>query len=210
MLMIRVGREVGSRRGRSSARPAPRASGVSPVGSERLEEGYELVLLRRRESAIVVNDERRLARVAQYRVVAVCGLAIVHQATARAHAPERRGAHEGGRRLTGVLNNAIARADVVHQEVAEGVYVLVAESGGDCERSAVNQSARRGGRDGADVADIPAHLIEEVRACDGVRGVGDSRVARRRFGRAHEGGEGVDVLVAVLAAVDARVADAGL
>src|SRR2546423_5242955 len=167
--MIRVGREVGSRRGPVWRQTGPQRVWKSPpVGSERLEEGYELVLLRRRESAVVVDDERRLTRVAQYRVVAVCGLAVVHQTTARAHAPERRGAHEGGRCLTGVLNNAIARADVVHQEVAERVDVLVAECGGDGERSAAHKCARPRGRGFADVAEGAAPPVEEGRAPDGV------------------------------------------
>src|SRR2546423_11188703 len=167
--MIRVGREVGSRRGPVWRQTGPqRVWKFPPVGSERLEEGYELVLLRRRESAVVVDDERRLARVAQYRVVAVCGLAVVHQATARAHAPERRGAHEGGRCLTGVLNNAIARADVVHQEVAERVDVLVAECGGGGGRPARYKSGpRRGGGCGGG-AEGGAHPVAEGSGRDGV------------------------------------------
>ena len=52
----------------------------------------------------------------------------MHQAIASPHTPERRGSHFVGGILRTVLHDSIARADVVEQEIAEGMDDLAPES----------------------------------------------------------------------------------
>ena len=52
---------------------------------------------------------------------------VVHEAVACAHPPERRGAHQVCSRLTAVLNNAVARSNVVQQKIAERMNDFVAQ-----------------------------------------------------------------------------------
>src|ERR1041385_6262112 len=63
----------------------------------------------------------------------------VHQPVASANAPQRRSAHHVGRTLPGILNNAIASADVVQGKVTERVNDLVAERRRDRERSTIDE-----------------------------------------------------------------------
>ena len=50
----------------------------------------------------------------------------MHQSVARAHAPQRRGAHLQPRRLPAVLDYPVYRPHVVQQEVAERLNNFVA------------------------------------------------------------------------------------
>src|SRR5690349_2011989 len=84
----------------------------------------------------------------------------VHQPVAAADAPQRCGAQHVGRTLPGVLNDAIARADVVECEVAEWMDDLVAESGWDRERAAIDRGARSGSRERARMANTAADAGE--------------------------------------------------
>src|ERR1700749_2991947 len=189
--------------------------------SERLEEAYQLGLLQGRERLIGRAARSGLARVAQYRFVqgerlraVVRGrarrAAVVHELVVRPKTPERRGANHVLRGLAAVLDEAVARADVVEQEVAERVNDLIRERGGNDERAAVDDRAFGRGRHRARVADRTTERVEERRAgvCRVV--LNQSVVAGRGAERTHEARKRLYVLLAVFAAVDARVTGAGL
>jgi hypothetical protein len=76
----------------------------------------------------------------------------VHVARVRAEAPEGDGAQFVGGVLRGILDDAVAGADVVEEEVAVGMNDFGAEGVGNGEGSAVDDSAGGSGDDGADVA----------------------------------------------------------
>src|SRR5207249_6587652 len=92
---------------------------------ERVEEEDELVLLRVAERAVVVDHGSGLAAMPEDGLVAVERGAVVHQPVAVPHSRERRGADLVARALPAVLDDAIAGADVVEEEIAEGVDPLV-------------------------------------------------------------------------------------
>src|SRR5947209_2481229 len=130
--------------------------------------------------------------------------AVVQQAVARPHAPQRRGAYLRPRRLPAVLDYPVARPHVVQQEVAERLDDLVAERCGDAERPAVDDRAGRGCHHLRDVADAATeghtgHVVEEGLAGVDVRleNTLDVRVLRRGRGRTLELCVGRGVLVCV-------------
>src|SRR5207245_6368724 len=100
-------------------KPARTRSPATAPPSQRVEERDEGVLVRGAQVPVVEDDERRLARVAEDRLVAAEALAIVHQAVPRAQAPERRRPDLVARRLPAVLDDPVTGADVVQQEIAE-------------------------------------------------------------------------------------------
>src|SRR3954451_6052456 len=94
---------------------------------QRLQEGDQLITLCGAQRAIVVDYARRLARVTQDRFVEGQCLSIVHVAIVCAAAPQWRGAQLVARRLPAVLDDAVARADVMQQEVTERMDGLIAQ-----------------------------------------------------------------------------------
>src|SRR5262245_11879603 len=90
----------------------------------------------------------------------------------------------------------------MQEKIAERIDALVAERRRNSEVSAVDHRASRRGDDVADVAEVAADSVEKVTAGDGVRRGGQSRVTRRRLGRAHEAGEYFDVLTVILGVGD--------
>src|SRR5262245_60709972 len=105
-------------------RPAPASIWLR---LQRIEELQQPAALARSQAAEVARDLISLSAVAQYRIHAREAQAVVHQAGARAQAPERDGPHLIARALAAVLHDAVARADVMQQEIAERVDRLVAE-----------------------------------------------------------------------------------
>src|SRR5437667_12280298 len=123
--------------------------------------------------------------------------AVMHQAATRPHAPERSRAQLVLRALTAVLDDAVSGADVVQQEISERMDPLVTQRRRHRELAAVDDGPCGGRRYRSNVADVAADLIEETRALLRVEGGRELFVARRRFRRAHEARECLDV-VAVL------------
>src|SRR5437667_345225 len=130
------------------------------------------------------------------------GFAVVHEPVARAHTPERSGAHLGGRGLIAVLHDAIPGSNVVQQEVAERVNGLVAESRRNVELPPIDWSTHRGGHDGTGVTRSAPYRVEQPGAGDNVRiRVGEgfcAGAARRGVRGPHELGEVVDIVPRVL------------
>src|SRR5262245_3621925 len=104
---------------------------------------------------------------AKDRLVAGQARTVVHEARARAHAPQRRGAELVPRALAAVLHDPVPRPHVVEQEVAEGVDGLVADGGGDGEGPPVDLRPGRRGPERLRVAVVAADLVEELRAGSG-------------------------------------------
>ena len=134
----------------------------------------------------------------------VSDCAVVHVAVVRAHAPERRRPQLVARRRAAVLDDAVAGADVVQQEVAERVDRLVAERGRD-----VNAPPLMTVPAGAVVIERVWQMLQPIasNSCDPALAsavAATDGVARRRFRRAHERRELVDVVVGVLR-IGARV-----
>src|SRR5206468_7300820 len=145
---------------------------------QRFEERDDLVLLGRGQRVVVVSDEGRFAGVPLNRSVEGQRGAVVHVAIVRPHAPQRLGAQLVARRGSAVLDDAVAGADVVQQEVAVRVDDLVAERRGNRQRAPVDAGAHRRGRDRRDVTDGAADRVEQVGASDRAGGGGQGRVAR--------------------------------
>ena len=80
------------------------------------------------------------------------GFEVVHVARMRAEAPERDGAQFVSGVLRGILDDAVAGADVVEEEVAVGMDDPVAERVRHGERSAIDDHAGASSDDGADMA----------------------------------------------------------
>src|ERR1044071_366826 len=100
------------------------------VNSERIKKREYLRLLCGVERRVTPGHARGLAGVALDGLRQGEGEPVVHEPVARAQAPERRGAYLVRRR--GVLRrvedgDAVARPDVVQEEVAVGVDDLIAE-----------------------------------------------------------------------------------
>src|SRR6267378_1401239 len=86
----------------------------------------------------------------------------MHQAIASPHAPKRCGAHFVGGILRTVLDNSIARTEVVQQEIAEGMNDLVPEGIRNSESATIQHRPRRGGRDGSNVTRGATDLEEDL------------------------------------------------
>src|SRR6185503_13099893 len=102
----------------------------------------------------------------------------------RANAPERRRAHLVGRSLTSVLDDAIASADVMQCEVAEGMDYLVAKSRRNCECPAVNQCSGSCGLECARMTNRATHGVEQRVTTSGSRW--DGVLPAGRTSRSHE------------------------
>src|SRR4051812_36475138 len=105
----------------------PAGGRPAPERSQRVEERDELVLLRRAEVPVAVDDGGGFPGVAEDRLVAGQRRSIVHEPAAAARAPQRGRAHLVARRLSAVLHDPVSGPHVVEQEVAERVDQLVAE-----------------------------------------------------------------------------------
>src|SRR5216683_5095145 len=91
------------------------------------------------------------------------------------------------------LNDAVAGANIVKQEVAVGMKLLSTEGGRNGEGAAVEVRAGRSGRECLNVAGIAAHFVEQLRAQSGFGSLRSLGVARGRFGGAQETREVIDV-----------------
>src|SRR5258705_6113395 len=85
----------------------------------------------------------------------------MHEPVACTNPPKRRGSHLVCRRLARVLDYAVTGADVVQDEVAEGVNYFVAESRRNRERSTIDGRSWSSGCESACVANCAAHCVEE-------------------------------------------------
>src|SRR5262245_44518659 len=68
----------------------------------------------------------------------------MHKSVASPNPPKRCGSHLVSRTLSRILNDAITSSNVVQREVAERMDYLIAQSGGHCECSTVDQRAWSG------------------------------------------------------------------
>ena len=135
---------------------------------QRIQERNELILLRGRQVAIIVDHVHSFIAVTQDRVVAGKLLAIVHQAIMGTYSPQRRSAHHVGCALSAVLHNAIAGSDIVQQEIAVWMDDLVAQLWWYSKRTPIDDRAWRRGRDRGYVADVATDRVEELRAGLGI------------------------------------------
>src|SRR5215510_16185509 len=117
---------------------------VGPLGGVQL---VELVPYERPADAGVTLD----------RIIDSARQPVVHQLGARAEAPQRGSSHHVPRSRAAVLDDTVARPDVVQQEVAERADSLVAESRRDGERATVDHRARSGGDNRRRVTEIACY-----------------------------------------------------
>src|SRR5262245_13245033 len=149
-----------------------------------------------RQSVEGVSRERATGpRVALDRIVEGGRQPVVHQLGTRADAPERRSAQHVPRACSAVLDDPVARPDVVQQEVAEQADVLIAQSRRDSERALVDHRAWRGGVERGRVTDRAPYRPKQSLAASG--GGGDWAAARRP-GLSHESCERFHVIAIVL------------
>ena len=121
---------------------------------ERIQKRHEVGPLSRVQLVELISYKRAAdASVTLYRIVDSTRQPVMHQLGARAEAPQRRSSHHVPRACAAVLDDPVARPDVVQQEVAERADSLVAESRRDGERALVDNGPRRGGGDGRSVTD---------------------------------------------------------
>src|SRR5215510_5524783 len=119
---------------------------------------------------------------------------VVHQLGTRADAPQRRSSQHVPCACAAVLDDPIARSDVVQQEVAEWTDVLIAESRRDNERAQVDRRARSDSVERDRVTDRALYLHKQSLAASGG---GADGTAARRPGLSHELGEGLHVIAVV-------------
>ena len=100
---------------------------------------------------------------------------IVHELRAGSQAPQRHCANFVLCIGRAVLHDSIARANVVKQEIAEGMELLSSDRSRENVSAAVNGSARRSGRHGLNVTVRAADLFEDRLALIYLRGDGPSR-----------------------------------
>jgi len=81
----------------------------------------------------------------------------VHKSVARANPPEWSCAHLICRTLARVLDNAIARADVVQSKVAKGVNDLVSKGCRNRERTTIDERSRSRSNEGSCVTNRAAY-----------------------------------------------------
>src|SRR6266702_3670306 len=145
------------------------------------------------------------------------GSAVVHETRMHADTPERSGAdfvggvvkfgngevfpgdlvHLFAVMLGHGLNDAVAGANIVKQEVAVGMKLLSAEGGRDGEGAAIEVCAGGSGRKRLNVAGITAHFVEYLRAQSGFGSLRNLGVARGSFRGTDEAREVVDIGVTV-------------
>ena len=117
----------------------------------------------------------------------------MHVPRAHAESPERHGTQFVGRILRRILDDPVAGCDVVEQEVAVRMNDLISQGLWDGECSAVDDSSRRGGNDGADMAGGAADPLEQGLAFLGGRSCRKNRITRRDFRTTDELSEVVNV-----------------
>ena len=103
---------------------------------------------------------------------------VVHELRARSKSPQRHCADFVLRIGRTVLHDSIARANVMQQEIAEGMELLASDGRRDQVGTPVNGSARRRGRHGLNVTGRAADLFEDGLPLNYLRGDG---AARRDF-----------------------------
>src|SRR5215472_1959386 len=91
------------------------------------------------------------------------------------------------------LDNPIARADIVKQEITVGMKLFVRHGGRKGESAAVELRARSSGGQRLDVTLVAAHFCEQLPALLGHRGRSKLGVARRSFAGTDEPSEMIDV-----------------
>src|SRR5258707_7546032 len=165
-----------------------------PVSSQlqRIQEGDQLVSLLIGEKFESPSGIGPFSVVTLDRVGARRREAIMHQAIASPHTPERRGAHFVGGVLGTVLDDSIARAEVVQQEIAKGMNDLVSEGIRNSERAAIQHRSCWDGRDGSNVTSGATDLEEDLLTglCVGSRE--QSGIYGRGLGSSHKRGKLVD------------------
>src|SRR6266498_2329683 len=143
---------------------------------ERIQKRDEIRLLEGIQLVKAVSRERAAdTSVALDRIVEAERQSVMHQLGPRTDAPERSSSHHVPGASAAVLDDAVARPDVVQQEVAERSDYLVADGRRDGERAPVNHGARRDGGKLGRVTDRASYLHEQSRA--GIEG-GDRSAQR--------------------------------
>ena len=117
---------------------------------------------------------------------------VMHKTWPHARSPKGRGAQFVSGILRPGLDDAVAGLDVMQQKVAEGMDDLVAERRWYREGPAIDQRARRRGRDVLNMTDIAADPLEHCLTGPGI-GAGQFGIAWWRLRAADELGKVVDI-----------------
>src|SRR6185437_1120602 len=145
------------------------------------------------------------------------GFAIVHQAAAQAHAPQRSGAElvtgrvvflDGKPLPFGLVNfrtivflhgnnDAVPGPDIVQEKIGVGVKGFVAQRLRNGEDASVHFAAGGGGGEGRNVAGGAADFGKDLPTALRLGSRGQMSVARRRLGGTDEAGKVVQVVEAV-------------
>src|SRR5215813_8146329 len=122
----------------------------------------------------------------------------MHQAVACADAPEGSSTHFVRGICRPVLDDSVACADVMQQEVAEGMDHLAPQSGRHDERATVDHRARRSGCDRGDMTDVAANIAEQLLSSLRVARRQQYVVDRRGLGCAHKSCKTINVIISIL------------
>src|SRR5262245_18916437 len=110
---------------------------------ERIQKRHEVGPLSRVQLVELVSYERAAdAGVTLYRIVDSTRQPVMHQLGAHAETPQQKSSHHVPRACAAVLDDPVARPDVMQQKVAEQTDSLVAKSRRDSERTTVDHRAR--------------------------------------------------------------------
>src|SRR5262245_3472391 len=148
-----------------------------PVSSKCLQECNEIVLAGSAQCIVEVPREGSACT-----GVALNGLvegereAVVHQLGTCPDTPERRRPDHVARGLAPVLNDPIARSDIVQEEIAEWADNLVAESGRNPHGAPIDEGACRSSSDRRSVTDRTCCLLKQSLTTKG--GCGDRPTGR--------------------------------
>src|SRR6516165_4454358 len=113
---------------------------------ERLKKPNQLLLLKRGQCPEIACDATRLPPVPVNRVFERQRRQVVHESGFRAQPPQRRREQLRGGILVTDLHNPVASADLVQQEITEGMDNLVAQGFWHQKHSAIDGRSLRGRR----------------------------------------------------------------
>src|SRR5262245_46583019 len=118
----------------------------------------------------------------------------MHHLITGPYSPQGRRTHHVPRGLTAVLNDSIARPNIVQQEVAEWVDCLIAQNCRDCKRTAINKRTCGSGSNCSNVTDVARGYSEELLTDENGS---INRTTARGSCRSHEIGEGLHIVAIV-------------
>jgi len=161
--------------------------------SKRIEKREELLPLCFGQIEKPLDHVRGLALVPLDRVLKGQRLMVMHKTWPHAQSPKGRGAQFVSGILRPGLDDAVAGLDVMQQKVAEGMDDLVAERRWYREGPAIDQRARRRGRDVLNMTDIAADPLEHCLTGPGIGAGRQFGIAWWRLRAADELGKVVDI-----------------